>query len=91
MAQSVEHVIGNDEVTGPIPVTSSRKALVERRGLFNDMRKEFQMLKNTPLGVFFYHCAFVSSCIFDLFAYIFLSASRKRLRRVDLPMSSMYS
>ena len=25
MAQSVEHVIGNDEVTGPIPVTSSSK------------------------------------------------------------------
>ena len=26
MAQSVEHVIGNDEVTGPIPVTSSKKS-----------------------------------------------------------------
>ena len=26
MAQSVEHVIGNDEVTGPIPVTSSKNS-----------------------------------------------------------------
>lgn len=32
MAQSVEHVIGNDEVTGPIPVTSSKS--VSQEALF---------------------------------------------------------
>ena len=29
MAQSVEHVIGNDEVIGSIPITSSKEALAQ--------------------------------------------------------------
>ena len=31
MAQSVEHVIGNDEVIGSIPITSSKKAVLKRQ------------------------------------------------------------
>ena len=38
MAQSVEHVIGNDEVTGPIPVTSSIK---ETSFVYQDKRGSF--------------------------------------------------
>ena len=33
MAQLAEHILGKDEVPGPNPGSSSKKSLVERRGI----------------------------------------------------------
>ena len=43
MAQLVEHILGKDEVPGPNPGSSSKKSLVERRGIL-----VFQANSQTP-------------------------------------------
>ena len=43
MAQLAEHILGKDEVPGPNPGSSSKKSLVERRGIL-----VFQVNHQTP-------------------------------------------
>ena len=46
MAQLAEHILGKDEVPGPNPGSSSKKSLVERRGIL--VLSEFSISNNTP-------------------------------------------
>ena len=46
MAQLVEHILGKDEVTGSIPVISSKKALeLSRAFIVYKIKKELLMYK----------------------------------------------